>query len=457
MKDRNMNQGSQKRKDYEKKKKATKIRSPLLDLGSNGGHNSCFHFLVSSNNSSSSASSSLSGSGQQKKPKLSSPCGKQRWKSTKENILPIPISLKSQKNASRLHQSQSGEKPASKTSMKSQIFPDLCSHGKDARSGSGKAAANLKRMEHKNVQVFDSNGNVSSSENFTPVGKMKTADCANFEGSNNISKDSDVKISTNVVKTPPIKTSVSPEIQCNVFSATSASAVTPCYSAGHVLSGVSDKRKCRPIGILTVEHLPDASLDYEIANKKSCIIGMLDEQKVDSLVPLPAEASMHWLLSSSGESGGDLQESGSADQIREPYSPSLCCKVDPDGASCSGSVGIVLPCQTIPCCKATQLHEERKCSCNFMKSPLSGSSASSDNVIQTPNSDSTSDRHTIFSCLNVDDSKHHNQEFESELDHGVAEVVNGAADGVSLVLQNDQILHQENYQSLTRGFHGGME
>nr|GMD88591.1 A-agglutinin anchorage subunit [Ipomoea batatas]GME19483.1 A-agglutinin anchorage subunit [Ipomoea batatas] len=329
MRDESMKPDSQKRKNYEKKK----IRSPLLDLGNV----------------------------QQKRPKLSSPasCGKQRLKSSKENILAVPISLKPQKNASRLQKCQTGENP---------------------------------------IQVLDLDGNDSSSENFTPVGKRKTADSANFE-------DSNVKTSTNVVKTPPIKSSVSPEIQCNVLSATSASsAVTPCYSAGHVLSGISDKRKCRPIGILT------APLDCEKSSKKSCIVGMIDDEKADSLVPLPAEATMHWLSSPCGEEN----------QIRGPelpYSPSFCCKVDCD----------VLHFQRMPCCKATELHEER----NFIKSPFSGSSVSSDNVIQTPSSDSASDRHTTFSCLNVDD-KH---EFESELDDGLAEIVNG----VRLPLQNDQI------------------
>nr|GLL47863.1 uncharacterized protein LOC104644870 [Ipomoea trifida] len=347
MRDESMKPDSQKRKNYEKKK----IRSPLLDLGNV----------------------------QQKRPKLCSPAssGKQRWKSTKENILAVPISLKPQKNASRLHKCQTGEKP---------------------------------------IQVLDLDGNDSSSEKFTPVGKRKTVDSANFEGNNNVGEDLTVKTSTNVVKTPPIKSSVSPEIQCNVLSATSASAVTPCYSAGHVLSGISDKRKCRPIGILTVP------LDYEKSSKKSCIVGMIDDQKADSLVPLPAEASMHWLSSSCGERG-DGEKSGSENLIRGPqlpYSPSFCCRVDCD----------VLPCQRMPCCKATELHEDR----NFMKSPFSGSSVSSDNVIQTPSSDSASDRHTNFSCLNADD-KH---EFESEPDDGLAEVVNG----VRLPLQNDQILNQ---------------
>ncbi|XP_019174393.1 PREDICTED: uncharacterized protein LOC109169933 [Ipomoea nil] len=68
---------------------------------------------------------------------------------------------------------------------------------------------------------------------------------------------------------------------------------------GEPHSGISNKRKRRPIGILTVP------LEYEKSSKKSCIIGMIDDEKADSLVPLPAEASMHWLSPSCGDADGE--------------------------------------------------------------------------------------------------------------------------------------------------------
>ncbi|KAH7681182.1 hypothetical protein IHE45_05G043300 [Dioscorea alata] len=82
--------------------------------------------------------------------------------------------------------------------------------------------------------------------------------------------------------TPPVLVSISPEI-------IGASVVTPapvCFAAGHVITGVTDRRKCRPRGILTIgeDRVSDGS-------------------RVSSAAPPLAEASMHWLSSPSKNEG----------------------------------------------------------------------------------------------------------------------------------------------------------
>lgn len=55
------------------------------------------------------------------------------------------------------------------------------------------------------------------------------------------------------VKTPPVEASVSPDIQfpSDYKMIVSQSTEPPvCYAAGHLLSGVADKRKCRRRGSL---------------------------------------------------------------------------------------------------------------------------------------------------------------------------------------------------------------
>ncbi|CAN6279890.1 unnamed protein product [Urochloa humidicola] len=79
--------------------------------------------------------------------------------------------------------------------------------------------------------------------------------------------------------TPPILASISPEMAAACGSATPA-----CFAAGHhVLTGVGDRRKCRPRGILAIagEELASENLDTE-----------------------PSRASIHWLSSPSGAEAG---------------------------------------------------------------------------------------------------------------------------------------------------------
>ncbi|CAN1182647.1 hypothetical protein LINPERHAP2_LOCUS36093 [Linum perenne] len=124
----------------------------------------------------------------------------------------------------------------------------------------------------------DSNSNSDSRTagddlNSTPVcnGKDGSSLKSNSESSN--------------TKTPPLHSAVSPEIQqcqSSVIS-TAKSVTTPvCYGAGHLLSGVTDKRKCRLRGLLVVGE--------DI---------VVDKFDIDDVSPstLPVKASMHWLNS----------------------------------------------------------------------------------------------------------------------------------------------------------------
>ncbi|CAN1862103.1 hypothetical protein LINPERHAP1_LOCUS43883 [Linum perenne] len=118
----------------------------------------------------------------------------------------------------------------------------------------------------------DSNSNSNSNSNSTPLTDVKDG--------------SSLKSNSNT-KTPPLHSTVSPEIQqcqSSVISTAKKSVTTTpvCYGAGHLLSGVTDKRKCRPRGLLVVGE--------DI---------VVDKFDIDDVSPstLPVKASMHWLNS----------------------------------------------------------------------------------------------------------------------------------------------------------------
>ncbi|CAL5019712.1 unnamed protein product [Urochloa decumbens] len=92
-------------------------------------------------------------------------------------------------------------------------------------------------------------------------------------------KKADLGATPSTGATPPIHASISPELAAACGSATPA-----CFAAGHhVLTGIGDRRKCRPRGILAiaVEGLTSEDLDAE-----------------------PSRASIHWLSSPSGAEAG---------------------------------------------------------------------------------------------------------------------------------------------------------
>lgn len=113
--------------------------------------------------------------------------------------------------------------------------------------------------------------------NTTPMNKSTSGSC--------------LVATPDTTSTPPIQASISPEI----ISESSLVSTPACFAAGHVVVGVSDKRKCRPRGILTVG---EEVHDPKFSNSRA------------SLVPVPAEASMQWLLSPTNNAkNGDVEYS----------------------------------------------------------------------------------------------------------------------------------------------------
>ncbi|XP_042033931.1 uncharacterized protein LOC121780400 [Salvia splendens] len=128
--------------------------------------------------------------------------------------------------------------------------------------------------------------------------------------------------------TPPVEVSVSPQIQSKMF--VSKSSATPvCYGAGHLLSGVTDKRKCRRRGSLRGGCEKVTLFDDE---------NVVDDLQ-DSLIPLPSEASVRWLSSPCKEgaedqgrdSGNKLEDCGDdALALDLSSSPSTLCELECD-------------------------------------------------------------------------------------------------------------------------------
>ncbi|XP_010313992.1 uncharacterized protein [Solanum lycopersicum] len=414
-------------------------------------------FLISSSSSSSSASSSSSSRTHfHKTPKVSSkisnPVPKStclRSKSTNENDLPRLITQKPKKNPPFL----SGKKPISRKS-------NLSNPVKKSSYGSVRLGVKPKILKQKvegngsgeKIQLFDFDCNLTSFENCTPLGKLSSGsgiDCATLDHTCNVENSN---TTSNTTKTPPIEASVSPEIQCGLSTGL-FSAATPCYAAGHVLSGVTDKRKCRPRGVLTIGNLIDSS-DCEKAScsedRKCEGAGrneVLNKSRRDSLIPLPALASMHWLLSPCRENNDVCCEGESVNEFRMlngsatselPYSTSICSGSTSDSVHNRAKARIVLvsPESTklkdpssdemgrtlfpsypldISCCHNVEVPDEWKCSCSLVRenSPCSTASLSSGNVIQTPKSDLSSGKCGGFSWLRPGD---HRDNVGDELD-----------------------------------------
>ncbi|KAI3982220.1 hypothetical protein MKX01_038711 [Papaver californicum] len=127
--------------------------------------------------------------------------------------------------------------------------------------------------------------------NVTPLHKFQCGSVLDMEiEENSIGKTLE---KTPKTITPPIQASVSPELQYG-SSMVGGSTTGSCYAAGHVLSGVPDKRKCRPRGILTVgEELGFES--FQLSSNEN--VSSSGKGRRVSLVPTPSGASMRWLLS----------------------------------------------------------------------------------------------------------------------------------------------------------------
>lgn len=300
---------------------------------------------------------------------------------------------------------------------------------------------------------FNVADDLTDAVNFTPVGKVACGPSLNYatvvdDDDKSVGEDSNSGHGTIAVKkTPPVEASVSPEIQCGGSSnPVLASAATPvCYGVGHLISGVTDKRKCRPRGVLTIGGPTDSSdcgkniFRKDDSNENADV---LFTKSRTSLIPLPAEASMIWLLSPSGKED-EVQKCNNANSdspfmgatsLLVSSSPSSCCQLSSDFVSDSGekngsgnqdattSTGktriVLLSPSRITNSLGSSITPEPKLSCKTNngqkggersyvllgeRTPSSVDPLSSSNVIQTPTSDSSPDRNVGISSINADD------------------------------------------------------
>ncbi|XP_076929096.1 uncharacterized protein LOC143593315 [Bidens hawaiensis] len=204
-----------------------------------------------------------------------------------------------------------------------------------AQPASGSETCNNKNMNRSQNELILFPGfiinNKNDAEDHTPITKVP---CGTVLNCTNSAKSNEQSSNTTTTKTPPAEPSVSPEIQSNLCHSVLVSGAAPstCYGAGHMISGVTDKRKCKARGLLSVGKTGQESIT----------------KSRPSLVPFPpVEASVSWRLSPS-----NVDE----DVNHEPF------------------VSL----------------EERLLSFDFNEcSPFSTDSLSSKKIMQTPNSDSS--------------------------------------------------------------------
>ncbi|GMY33029.1 cell wall protein RBR3 [Fagus crenata] len=375
-----------------------------------------------------------------------------------------PISQKAQKfkkNPPCLYQWQSGKKPSSKTGRKLKISSVL-NNGDDSvnKLASGSEGEGLVRVDS-HVGEATELKQCGADATCTPLSKIASGSGLDCEVGKVVQENSN-KSNT---KTPPVQASVSPELQCG--SSVVSTAITPaCYAAGAMVSGVTDKRKCRPRGILTIGENDDFGKvkpfdSFDDDDEEENVIGVGDDSIV---IPEPAEASMHWILSPCNEEDEDQKENSEnglcgvgrlvgSDILHSPSSPSSgdgfsldvgnngntksttnssrrrTTLISPNGLPefegfmeplCDREAILSSPCVT-PSCEAITLKEGGK-NLNDLEGenfPFSLDSFSG-NVMRTPQSDSSSGRLVGLSWLNEDSYKKHH--FESEL-NSVADIL----------------------------------
>ncbi|XP_062107369.1 uncharacterized protein LOC133818487 [Humulus lupulus] len=348
-----------------------------------------------------------------------------------------PISTKVRKNnSSCLYQWQSAKKSRSTAGQQPKTCSISNSSGISANElESGSVVKGLVELEP-----------CANDETFTPLSKIASGCRSDFRVEKAIEENSRKEKS----KTPPIQASVSPEIQCG--SSSVVSTTTPaCYGAGHVVSGITDKRKCRPRGLLAVGENDSGfgkgkalgSFDYDDDEE------IVDRVCTDSdapLIPLPSEASMYWLLSPCRDEDKNKKDNGSC-QSKSPAGsislhssslPSSSHELSSDVCNTASATysrkevsvnspgGIAVfrelleplnhhsPHSTHDYAAST-LKEGRKCPYYFdgENSPSSMDSLGSGNVILTPGSNSGSDRFADLIRLSTDN--HMKSKFDYEL------------------------------------------
>ncbi|XP_009343689.2 LOW QUALITY PROTEIN: uncharacterized protein LOC103935625 [Pyrus x bretschneideri] len=483
-----------------KKQKEQSRRNPLRDLNA---------VTVGTSNTGSDASSSISVEAPRGCLRFllshSSSCNSKTPLYTPKTLSKTPKSApavrptrpsKSKDNRSKFNALENPEKPTSRNASKSTTNSSRSGPSRKlvVSKSNGNSLGKLEsgsEVEGSIVRVVGNAGQPTELKsdgidgNFTPLSKIPTGLGLDSKAdkAEDVLENSDKSNS----RTPPVQASVSPEIQCG--SSVVSTSKLACYSAGHVLSGITDKRKCRGKGILSVgqndsgfskgkalgsfeddDDNADDEGDGHVDGTGKGVVGNLDA----SVVPLPTEASMHWLLSPCDEGDEDhkehsdnsLQNSVGPVNLYSPFSTSgrhgfssdVCENTNMESTthfsrstSTSPSfhevlepvnehVGVLSSPHCTPCCEAVTLEEERKLHYGHDSetSPFSMVSLDSGNVICTPQSDSSIENHR----------KHY---FDSELS-SVAEAIQMASLSprrtVSVLIE-DQIESSFQFECLT--------
>ncbi|XP_022969790.1 uncharacterized protein LOC111468888 [Cucurbita maxima] len=294
------------------------------------------------------------------------------------------------KNSPSLYRWPSGKKPCSLGTHKPKI---LASDGKELER---RGAHSVVRM------VDDANKCKPSDFNFTPMREIENGSGLDPTADKVVALEASNKDHT---KTPPVQASVSPELQCG--SALVPTLTPVCYGAGYVVSGISDKRKCRPRGVLIVgDNTPSISNVKPIQNFEE-EDGSNKRETSNSVVlkvPSPIEAYMNWLLSPCNEEDEDLQDkSENASSHFEGFLEPLSFE-DISPSCAPNCLDVIL----------TEGRGQPRYEVNGENSPFSIDSLSSDNVIRTPQSDSNSAPKHFPPWLTADSCHKHDQNSASD-------------------------------------------
>lgn len=384
----------------------------------------CSRLLLSSNSCSSYSSSSSSSSRTHldKKlktfPKLANKERNRLRLRSKENEIPSkPFLGKSRRTQ---QDGRNSAKPTYKNGQKLKLSSVQDNGVNKLKKGSEQIRAKMKnsRENGSGEQPFQligvaNNSSLNCVENCTPVAKVVCGcglQSVSFSDHVTVMEDSNGdRVNDNSatpVKTPPVEASLSPEIQCQSHSKVLVlkSAATPvCYGAGHLVSGVTDKRKCRRRGSLKGGCEKANLFDDERSD------GIASNDLPDPSIPLLSEASVRWLLSPRDE-GHEDQGSDSTNKLDQ------CRMVVCDDAS--ANLDVISSPSTLRGNASDLFYgigsREGKDFGNSLigdNSALSTGSLSSGNVIQTPNSDSRADLCVRESRLEV----HHSNLVWSDL------------------------------------------
>ncbi|KAG4397662.1 hypothetical protein JHK82_028586 [Glycine max] len=365
------------------------------------------------------------------------------------------------KNPPCLYQWQSGKKSGSRTGRKSNPCSAFNEHGKrlprlPSASEELKEKEDILGGRNDNAGEHDAHVKLGcGAVNLTPSSKKVAG---SYLEDIRLFGDVEENPNSSASRTPPIHNSLSPEIQCG-SSLVPKTATPACYGAGYVVSGVADKRKCRPRGILTVEKnysgsdkIAANSFDDDDDDARKKVMDTNDHAS-PSLLPLPTEAVVHWLsspcnkgkkiLSKEFENGLNqsqgLAESTTLASSTSPSSSSktfwnvsdssdlsggangimrkISSSISPNGLaefqvpsdyilSPSHSSLLFSPNPT-PICRAGSSGKGKTDQYNLIdeNSPFSLNSFGSGNVIQTPQSDSSSVLHVGLSLAHADNRK----------------------------------------------------